>query len=90
MLLVHPQGWCLIVAGTEEDRVPVPRSRWSEHGQLHKTKCCFPSLSLGVRGAETVTWCKSGQERGFFRFPLAPWVGSKKEMEMGLGRGGYR
>jgi len=71
----------------EEDRAPAPRSRWSEHGHLHKKKCCFPSLSLGVRGAETVTWCKSGQEKGFLGAPLAPRWGVRKRWDGARGRG---
>lgn len=72
LLLVHPWGWY------RGGQSPVPRSRQSEqHGQLHKKKC-FPSLSLRVGGAETVTWCKSGWERGFLRAPLAPGWGVRK------------
>lgn len=71
------------MAGSKEDRVPILQSRWSEHGQRHNKKCCFSSLSFGVRGAETVTWSKSDWERGFPQGSPCCWLEGKKEMEGG-------
>lgn len=71
------------MAGSKEDRVLILQSRWSEHGQHYNKKCCFPSLSLGVRGAETVTWFKSDWERGFPQGSPCHWLEGKKEMGVG-------